>query len=48
VGNGLDVSEARPVTVISDELNLSTQGVGWLDAEAASTALRARCSPPEM
>jgi len=48
VGSGLDASEARPVTVIADELDLSTQGVGWLDAEAASIALRARCSPPEM
>jgi hypothetical protein len=48
VGSGLDVSEPRPVTVIADELDLSTQGVGWLDAEGASAALKARCSPPEM
>jgi hypothetical protein len=48
VGSGLDASEPRPVTVVADELDLSTQGVGWLDAESASVALKARCSPPEM
>jgi hypothetical protein len=48
VGSGLDASEPQPVTVIADELDLSTQGVDWLDAEGASAALKARCSPPEM
>jgi hypothetical protein len=43
VGAGLVPDEARPIEVVRDGLGLATTGLGWLDADQASSALGARC-----